>query len=355
MKSYAVLDWLRRSCNSGFAYNFMPQAAALGRGGGRIPFFDTAKGIFMFFVILSHSGYVPEWLGAFFNPFFLSGFFFTSGYFFLKMKDGKFDYWQKAMNLFTTIFCAYLLYWVLSFSVEHVLNKDFLFMGQLIKDIIMGKKMWFASCIVVSELLSITYFMCFGAGKKAIYAFPVISLVLYLVIPRGDYPWYCNVAFLANFYIGLGVIAKKHIGKFLAVVESVKWSIILWIVFAVLWGIDLMFVHQRIGFGGWYLHLWYFLPESVVSFLAVFCLSKRLYRNKALVFIGENSLLYYFFQNQMLKRITAPLGSCLNLEVPNAMYAFLSALIVSLLLVPVIWVVNRYVPVLGGKWKVKVH
>ena len=326
---------------------------ALQFGGGRIPFFDTAKGIFMFFVILSHSGYVTTWLGAFFNPFFLSGFFFTSGYFFLKMKDGKFDYRQKAMNLFTTIFCAYILYWALSFSVEHVLHKDFLFVGQLVKDIVMGKKMWFASCIVVSELLSLLWFMCFGAGKKAVYAFPFVSLVIYLLIPRGDYLWYVNVAFLANFYIGLGILAKRHKDKFLAVVDSAKWTIALWTVFLALWAVDLLFIHQRMSFNSWYSHLWYFLPESVVSFLAVFCLSKRLHWNKALCFIGANSLLYYFFQHQVLVHLTVPLGLRLGIENPSAHYAFVSAIIVSLVLAPIIWTVNRYVPVLGGKWKVK--
>lgn len=323
-------------------------------GGGRIPFFDTAKGIFMFFVILSHSGYVPTWLNAIYGPFFLSGFFFTSGYFFLKMKDGKFDYKQKAMNILTTILCAYLLYRVLSYSVLHIAHKDFLFAGRLYQDILQGRNIWFASCIVVSELLALLYYMIIGVKKWAVYAFPIVNLAVYLLIPTGDYPWFCNVAFLANFYLGLGMIAKRHSDKFLVLITSKKWNIAVSALFLVLYGIDLIYLHQRIGFNSWYSHLWFFIPESVVAFIAVFCLSSKLQASRILKFIGVNSLLYYFFQHQVLARVTMPLGARLHIPTPYAVYAIISALIVVAILWPVIWCVNRYIPVLGGKWRVKV-
>lgn len=309
----------------------------------------------MFFVILTHTGYAPTWLNAFYSPFFLSGFFFTSGYFFLKMKDGSFEFRQKGMNILTSLLCAYLLYWVLSFALEHIVHKDFLFIPQLVQDILQGRKMWFISCLVVSEVMALLYYGVLGVKSWSVYAFPFVNLAIYLLIPMGDYPWYANVAFLANFYLGLGIIAKRHSAEFLRLVGSAKWSVALGVLFLALYATDILYLHQRVQFHGFNSHLWYFIPESVVSFLAVFCMSARLRVSKVFNFIGLNSLLYYFFHHQVLVRVITPLGARLHLTSPDAVTAVLSTFIVVAILWPVILCVNRYFPVLAGKWRVKVN
>lgn len=146
----------------------------------RIKWMDIMKGICMLFVILSHTGYISRWMLCIYTPFFLSGFFFVSGYFFF----GNWVYnnrLQKLVNIFTSILLPYLVYWVLSFSVEQILKKNFFFFPELVDNIIKGNKLWFVSCLLVCELITWLFLVVIKGKKIFLYFFPFINLIIYVL------------------------------------------------------------------------------------------------------------------------------------------------------------------------------
>ena len=71
----------------------------------RIDWLDVLKGILIVFVVLSHS-YPPDIYRYFFTPFFLTMFFWASGYTFSMKKSGKEFLLNKCRSLLLP-----LLYW----------------------------------------------------------------------------------------------------------------------------------------------------------------------------------------------------------------------------------------------------
>lgn len=71
----------------------------------RLEWIDQARGVLFIFVILIHSKTAPSFLTSLFLPFFLTGFFFLSGYLY-KDKSLK----EKFFSVFNGLFMPFLLY-----------------------------------------------------------------------------------------------------------------------------------------------------------------------------------------------------------------------------------------------------
>ena len=85
----------------------------------RIEWIDNAKGICMIAVIFSHVLLKPISATPFYTPWFLTGFFFISGFLFFN-PDKTMDVKQKYMNILTSILLPYISYWFISFAVDHL-------------------------------------------------------------------------------------------------------------------------------------------------------------------------------------------------------------------------------------------
>lgn len=319
----------------------------------RIKWMDIMKGICMLFVILSHTGYISRWMWCIYTPFFLSGFFFVSGYFFF----GNWVYnnrLQKLVNIFTSILLPYLVYWVLSFSVEQILKKNFFFFPELVDNIIKGNKLWFVSCLLVCELITWLFLVVIKGKKIFLYFFPFINLIIYVLWPKSDSPliWYVNISFLANVYLGIGMITKLHYWDLIRYLNR-SVGIVLLILVGLIIMSDMIFCLNEGSFNKYFSNFPFFFIESLFCIFALIYVCKNIIcKNCYLEYIGINSLLYYFFANQALN-ITRKVGSLLGIDSPNILYALISVLFVSIFLVIPIYLVNKYIPVMSGKWRIK--
>ena len=82
----------------------------------RVTWIDAMRGVCMFMVILYHSG-APVEYDKFLIPFFLSGFFFLSGYLFYT-PGSRWDWKHKLIRVSETLLIPYLLYWTLTYFVK---------------------------------------------------------------------------------------------------------------------------------------------------------------------------------------------------------------------------------------------
>lgn len=119
----------------------------------RFDWADFMKGILMFLVILYHSevyygsGHSWSWV---FEPFFLSGFFFVSGYLFTK-DITKVSFWTKCKQTFRAILIPYFVFVILlafpKVLIGHAATE------QIIIDILMLRASWFVIAIAAMQLL----------------------------------------------------------------------------------------------------------------------------------------------------------------------------------------------------------
>ena len=103
----------------------------------RIEWIDNAKGICMIAVIFSHVLLKPISATPFYTPWFLTGFFFISGFLFFN-PDKTMDVKQKYMNILTSILLPYISYWFISFAVDQILKKNYLFIDDWLVNVIGG-------------------------------------------------------------------------------------------------------------------------------------------------------------------------------------------------------------------------
>ena len=71
----------------------------------RIDWIDQARGILFIFVIICHSCLASDWLKCIYEPFFLTGFFFISGYLY---KDKQLE--MKVTSIVNGLFVPFLIY-----------------------------------------------------------------------------------------------------------------------------------------------------------------------------------------------------------------------------------------------------
>lgn len=168
-------------------------------GKQRLGWIDMMRGICMFLVILHHSG-APELYQRFLSPFFLSGFFFISGYLFLnpqKSFDGKLKFIRVVETLLIPYFLyATLTYFVKALYVEVWQQGNWNIFISYFEELLLGKKLWFMSVLVVCEV-ALTAFLSVSRKPMWIATFTVGVAVLWCGTSLSSgkfYPWYLGQA-----------------------------------------------------------------------------------------------------------------------------------------------------------------
>ena len=118
----------------------------------RIKWIDNARGICMFCVLLAHSNVDHPILHTLYTPWFLTLFFFISGYLF-SIRSLKEDVLKIVKHLLVPYFLlSFLLFligmdnWVALFKcdMEYLYNK--------VSYVLIGKNLWFIPCLIVVQL-----------------------------------------------------------------------------------------------------------------------------------------------------------------------------------------------------------
>lgn len=308
---------------------------------------DVAKGICMFFIISAHTGFVMPYYDYFYNSFFLVAYFILSGYLFHN-PSLDFPVAKKITRVIESILVPYLVYWALSYAIGALVKGDYNFLPGLFQDIIMGQKLWFMSCLIVSEII-FALFLSISKKNWWIVLFIGLNLFVWHFFKDVKLPWSIELSFMASVFLAVGYFIRIYneiFSKYLTDNRLGAVIIILW--FGII--ITQCIVQYKISFpGNDFGNLFFYIPYVIVGSFALFFLAAKWKSyNKAAVFLGQNSLLYYFFQNQALgisKHIAAKLG----FTEKNYFLPIIIALLVALALVIPIILIKKYFPLLAGK------
>lgn len=274
--------------------------------GKRIDWLDIMKGVLILFVILSHS-YPAEIYRQFFTPFFLSMFFFASGYFFSR----KASFGDFIKNKRYHLVLPLLLLGGIRMLISYVIERDSLLLrvgGLLLQISCKYDEMWFLSCLFVAELIFygiITLTKRLGernAKSRSWESAMILTGSLFLLLTgyadicfwRIRFPWEAEIACIMVIYLAMGYLYRQWEERIL-ILEKGKW---IWLLAAVyLAGTLLMHPPTDIHAEEFPMPVLFFL----LSFLAiplVIAVSKKLQNTvlkRPLMFLGRNTLFYFAF------------------------------------------------------------
>lgn len=118
----------------------------------RVTWIDDVRGLCVFCVLLAHTGIQHPYLYKLYTPFFLTTFFFISGFLY-KNTNLKND----ILKIFRHLFLPYL--WLNAILIiVGIDNWNAIFQGNYnyvlskIKDTVLGYNMWFIPCIIMVQL-----------------------------------------------------------------------------------------------------------------------------------------------------------------------------------------------------------
>lgn len=317
----------------------------------RIEWIDNMRGICMILVILHHSG-APEEYQKFLSPFFLSGFFFISGYLF-DNPNKDFDWKLKLIRIFETLVIPYFIYWAISYFFiagynEVWKNGNYDVFVPFLKDLFLGKKLWFMSALIVSEIVLV--FILPLIRKSNIYliftALVFIALWYFTPLSRTGvfYPWYINNACISIFFMLSGILFRK--------IQILEMNNILFcaaIVYPILFIADIYLDITGIMFASNYFNnILIFIVYAIAGILGLVYLCKRyILEENLLSYYGRNSLLIYFFCNQIIIL-------CFKISSTIDINWYIKSLIITLMVCIVItipvYVSNKFFPWMCGKF-----
>ena len=339
----------------------------------RFDWADFMKGILMFLVILYHSevyygsGHSWSWV---FAPFFLSGFFFVSGYLFTK-DITKVSLLAKCKQTFRAILVPYFVFVILlafpKVLIGHTTTE------QIIIDILMLRASWFVIAIAAMQLLFAMVLKLRDSIENLLVSTGVFFAIGYLFVlmyrdcPQWilDNPWLhseelpnrlpacINLALVQSPFFALGIVFRHYENVSLILDKIVNWggyliiSVLLYVVLY-LW-ID----HRYIGSSmcvatDSYNNILLIFLIGIIGIWMVMCISHKIGCWKPINYIGKYSLLFYFLNGGVLT-LVSPLMRKLPFLDSNCFFnKFLVAVIATLLMLPMVWFINKYLSIITG-------
>lgn len=321
----------------------------------RISWIDYMKGIAIFLVVLSHSEGLPKLVEYFFRPFFLTSFFLASGYLFHNPSK-PFDVGKKSIRIIEGILIPYLIYWIISFFINKLINGDSfnIIIQELMQSLLKGQKLWFISCLLCSEIIMCAnlfisknpiYILISGIAAFLIWTFTSLS-------QPGELIWCVNIAFLAYLYMSLGYSFRNYEKLISQYIINNKIGIALLFIYLVLICIDYLHFNYTVIFAlNHFSNIGFFILCSLIGLATLYYLYNKFKTNKIITFLSLNSLLIYFFHNQMLNilKYISKL-SIFNILPDYGRSLFQAIGTILLVYIPII-ITNKYIPILSGKSK----
>lgn len=317
----------------------------------RIEWIDNMRGICMLLVILHHAG-APEEYQKFLSPFFLSGFFFISGYLF-DTPNKDFDWKLKLIRIFETLVIPYFIYWVISYFfvagyTEVWKNGNYDIFIPFLKDLLMGKKLWFMSALIVSETVLVFILPMIRRSNIYLIFTALVFIALWYFTPLSRtgvfYPWYINNACIAIFFMLSGILFRK-----IKILEMNNILFCAAIVYPILFIADIYLDITGIMFASNYFNnILIFIIYAIAGILGLIYLCKRYISGKNLLsYYGKNSLLIYFFCNQIII-LCFKITSTININ--WYIKSLIITLIVCITITIPVYISNRLFPWMCGKF-----
>lgn len=316
----------------------------------RINWIDNLRGICMILICLHHTGPSPVWFAKLYNPIFLTSFFFVSGYLFYN-PSRIFNIKQKILNIITSLIIPYFIYCFCCICIAFILQGFDGLTNQLYLSL-SGIKSWFISALILCQIFSLVNFV-FTYKLQTLIITSLIALLLYFYLPPGIYFWNFRNSLLAYPFLACGIIARiensidhiinnKYIGKCCLLLYLICVSL------------DTKYNLLNGSFNESYSSYIIFFIENIVGIPAIIYSCNKITKfNWLLLFIGANSLLYYYLPS-LTNIVTIYLLSFTGITNTSFIILIFIVFFKCLLMVIPVLMINKYFPVFAGKYRIRI-
>ncbi|MDO5399406.1 MAG: hypothetical protein Q4F17_00305 [Eubacteriales bacterium] len=327
----------------------------------RIEWVDVGKYVCIMFVMLSHLESGTEGLEKFYTPFFLSVFFFLSGYVYRQPASFRAHIAKKARGLLVPWFVFSTGSLLLSRFANYDPSVNYLarFGWNLAQIRGMGDEIWFVTALFVAYI-PFYFFVKWnrpGWALGVMTALCWLSLVYCSEMPplpwgRNALPWHLEFVFQAGLWMLLGYQFRQYWEK-----GFDKYNTIL--LRAGLWAVYLLLVYWPEA-GRLQRHWRMFsVLVSLVGILAVVSICKVVRSSRYMRFVGANTLIYFALHGWVYASVELVLKifaggfyqACLASPWASNLLAVGITLVVSVLLMVPAVIINRWFPWMLGKWR----
>lgn len=214
-----------------------------------------------------------------------------------------------------------------------------------------GVKSWFISALILCQLFCLALFrvrrMLIVAAMTM-----VLSLALYFCLPEGEYFWnFRNVLLAYPFFVCGLIVRERNLNRFL---QDERIGICALLLYLVCWVLDVRYDLLNGSFNGSFSSYPVFFVANVVGIPAVIYVCNKITRcNKLLLFIGANSLLYYYLPT-LTNIVTTHVLLWLHLTLSSFPMLVVVVLFKCLLMIIPVTLINRYFPIFAGRYRIKV-
>lgn len=320
----------------------------MGQGSKKdIAWINTGRAICMLCVYIAHCNFYYMFYKTpvyfVYKPFYLSFFFFISGFLFFKNLE-KFPFKHKGKNLINKLILPTLLFSTLIWIPKALVHGNDVSLRLFLYDIFGGTACWFASTLIIAQILSLLIFF-FIRNIYGVFVVGIITLItsFYLVeIDPTPFPWYYKSGMIAVFFMALGGMFNKHYRKLKKYI-SIKNMLISGAAYFAIMLINYYYIgctqhimtvkYDNIPFG---------LFNNILGIIFIIQVSHYIPKMKWMQYIGKNTLIFYF----MAGGVPLIMGLVARRFFPAGGYlvTFAETAVCVALIFPISYIINRYFP-----------
>lgn len=336
----------------------------------RVEWVDIAKYICIICVMASHLESMKEEFWQFFGPFFLTLFFFCSGYVYKHRKGFREHLVKKFRQLFIPwlVFSVFniLLSQIFSFNEHTALTTELMWNFLQIRG--MGDGIWFVAALFVSYIPF--YFYIEWYEKKAttsqrqlLFLLPAFLLsfasLLYEKLMNSSLlpwnsvklPWHAEYVFQAMLYMVLGYVFRTlYESYFDRHNKRIARVVLLLLYLAFVYLLPKAGLITRDGF-------FYTYVSQLLGISLIISLCKVVKTNAYIAYIGANTLICFGLHGKVLSVLQVLLwklcggvySKILSNTVTSSVFSIVLSIVISFVLIIPIWLINRYVPFVVGR------
>jgi len=331
----------------------------------RLNWIDMAKGFAMLLVMFGHAPMSLR-IRAEIYTFHLPLFFFMSGYLFSNVKYNDFlSFFKKrfitiGIPYFCFSFIEYIYFFVAN-NKQHVSPLKSL-IGTLIplrfnNGTLHNGTLWFIVCLFMAELI---FFLIVKVSKNDKYKISVCLVgcaiigVFYNIYIKKPLPYSIDVSFFAVVFYGIGYLIKGIEIKVSKLV-SIKYLILFLIANVLLGHLNIRYLNTNVDmsssrYGNYFL----FYMSAFCGIMASLIFCRLIPKSKILIYVGKNSIIFMAFHQMILYPILDKIIvhiSFLTSQKPYivALNGIIHVGVTFLVMIPIIYVINNYMPFILGK------
>lgn len=336
----------------------------------RIDWIDNAKALAIILVVIGHAG-IPVLINSYILSFHMPLFFVVSGFLYNEDKYSSVPLIEYAKKRFKRLIVPYLWFSVatvmLSTVIQYIVKGKLISLVYPILSILLCTNiknsdmiesvLWFLPCIFVVELLFVSFRKFTKSNAITIVFVIMLSIISYILsITIGHkIPFTIDIAFFALLFYGIGFVLKKEALLFMSNISDSKRKAIM--VALIGFSISLLSVYMNSSNLLMYInqygnYFWTIIGAfgGVITWLSI---STMFTVNAVTLFFSKNSLLVFVIHLKILFISNRVIANFNNIIHANGwvilVNSLLNALIVLLILIPIIKIVDRYLPFLMGQ------